>query len=153
MYQQKEIFVTSDEISFHKFLFQSLVESSNDLIIIKSTSNSLKVKSVDNSKNNLWSYNVNFKYGTLRRLIAYKCYINYPSGAIKVMSNKFSYYCNVKNKVKKNSNNNFSNETYCKIYDSFEMFKRLIHVEKSYNSKYKFSFVEENNVKYGLRII
>lgn len=144
--------MTNDDVLYQKFLFQSLIESSKEFSIIKDSKNSFKLKSITNSKQNFWSYNVNFKLGTLRRVIAYKCHIIYPSGSNRFMTNKFSYYCNIKNKVKKNNNNRFSNETYCKIYDSFDMFKRLLYVEKKYNSKRRFNFIEENNIKYGLNL-
>tara|TARA_Y100000592_G_C5370828_1_gene268448 strand:+ start:26 stop:466 length:441 start_codon:yes stop_codon:yes gene_type:complete len=139
---------------FESFLFKSLIESSNDFIITKENGYKFKVKSLKNEKKNLWSYNVNFKTGTIRRVIAYKCQLIYPSGYYRNLVNKFSYYCNVKNKITRNNMTYTNlNETYKKIYDNFEMFKRIVSVENLYNPKHEDFFVEEEKLKYGLSSI
>lgn len=128
-------------------LFKGFVESSKDFKIIYENKNStaFKVKPLENSQNKKWSYLVNFNTGTIRRVVAIS---KYSKKRKKKTINKFSYYCNKKEKYSSYlySHNQFKLEPYRKIYNHLTMFKKLIDIESNYKHKYSLSKMrhEEN---------
>jgi len=133
------------------FLFKGFVENSKDFKIIYENKNStaFKVKPIENSQNKKWSYLVNFNTGTIRRIVAIS---KYNKKSKKKTINKFSYYCNQKEKYTFYSQrcNQSKLEPYRKIYNHLSMFRKLIDIESNYKHKYSLSKMRhEENYPYG----
>lgn len=136
-------------------VFKGFIESSKDFNIIFENKNStaFKVKPLKNNQPNKWSYLINFNTGTIRRVIAYMC-----GEKNKVHVNKFSYYCNKKNKILPSTAASYysypkSYDCYIKIYDHLTMYKKLIDSEKNYVPKSPDKMVETEYYKYGITSI
>ena len=141
----------SDRVLIEGLLFKGFVESSKDFKIIYENKNStaFKVKPLENSQNKKWSYLVNFNTGTIRRIVAISKYNNKRK---KKSINKFSYYCNQKEKYTfyPYRNNQTKLEPYRKIYNHLAMFRKLIDIERNYKHKYSLSKMRhEENYPYG----
>lgn len=131
----------SDSI-FEASLFLSLLEKDKRFKIVSKTKNSFRVKSLNKKRHNRWSYLINFKSGTIRRVTAY--YKN-----THVLKN--SYYCNSREKVKLGFFNSYASlDTHVKIYNHLEMYKKLVHCENIYKPKKKNMLKEEMKYIYGI---
>lgn len=136
-------------------LFKGFIENSKDYRIIFENKNStaFKVKTLKNNQLNKWSYLINFNTGTIRRVIAYM-----RGSKNKSYVNKFSYYCNKKNKILPRTAAAYysypkSYDCYIKIYDHLAMYRKLISTEKHYVPKSPGKMVETEYYRYGITSI
>ena len=131
-------------------LFKEFIDSSNNFKIVKENKDLtvFKIKSFQKNNNSKWSYLINFHYGTIRRLIAYKRYCK-KSGEYYIA--KVSYNCNQREKFlgRNYHQQNYTLEPFKKIYNHLDMFKKLVYAESIYKPKCKYSDLRrEENYKY-----
>lgn len=134
-------------------LFEAFINSSDDFRILRSNKRKtyFTIKTVGKpNKEKLWSYIVNFDYGTIRRVVAYMY-----GKRNKTYINKFAYYCNKKNKVLPSSASRYHSypkyyDCYIKIHNHLEMYKKLIDIEKSYKPKSPNYMVDAESYQYGI---
>ncbi len=142
--------ISIENIELQGMLFKEFINKSKNFKIIEEKKNStaFRIKSYKDNKKNKWSYLVNFHYGTIRRVVAYK---RYDKKEKKYYVSKFSYHCNRREKFLGNnfkSHQNYILEPFVKIYNHLDMFKKLISVEENYKPKFNVSKLryEENYI-------
>ena len=130
-------------------LFKVFINENKDFKILKENKDQtyMTIKPLNSKgKEKKWSYIINFDYGTIRRIVAYK----YKGDKKENIVSKFSYYCNQKNRITSKTPYSYTYECHIKIDRHLEMYRKLIQVEKDYKPKYSNNKMKDTELfRYG----